>query len=67
VSKKKDERRVEVVSNHNDPHLVKVAEFRVSVSEILDLSCGSSNQTVIALAQGTLSVLPFAVKDAEGG
>jgi hypothetical protein len=67
ASKKKNERRVEVVSNRDHPHLVEVAELRVSVSEILDLSFGSSNQTVIALAQCALSVLPFAVEDAEGG
>jgi hypothetical protein len=66
ASKKKNERRVEVVSNHNNPHLVEVAEFRVSVSEILNLSFGSSNQTVVTLAQGALFVLPFAVEDAEG-
>jgi hypothetical protein len=67
ASKKKDERSVEVVSNHNHPHLMYVAELRVSVSEILDLGCGSSDKTVIALAHVALSVLPFAVKDTEGG
>ena len=41
------------------------AELGVSVSEILDLSNGSPNQTVIALAQVALFVLPFAVEDAK--
>jgi hypothetical protein len=64
---RKDERRVEVVSNHNHPHLVDVAELRVSVSEILNLSSGSIGQTVIALAHVALSVLPLAVKDTKSG
>jgi microcystin degradation protein MlrC len=67
ASKEKDERRVEVVSNHDHPHLVDVAELGVSVTEILDLSCGSIGQTVIALAHVALSVLPLAVEDTEGG
>jgi hypothetical protein len=44
-----------------------IAELRVSVSKILDLSCSSSDQTVIALAEVALPVLPLAVDDAEDG
>ncbi len=42
-----------------------VAELRVSVSEILNLSSSFTNQTVVSLALITLLVFPFAVADTE--
>jgi hypothetical protein len=55
------------VSNREHAHLVHVAELRVSVSEVLDLSSGFANQTVVSLAQVALLVLPLAIKDSESG
>jgi len=46
-------------------HLVHVAEFRVSVSEVPDLSFRFAGKTVVSLAQVTLPVLPFRVDNAE--
>ena len=39
----------------------------MSVSEVLDLSSGFANQTVVSLAQVALLVLPLAIKDSESG
>jgi hypothetical protein len=46
---------------------VHVTELRVSISEVLDLSSGFTNQTVVSLAQVALLVLPLAIKDTESG
>jgi hypothetical protein len=43
--------------------LVNVAEFRVPVSEILDLSGADTIETMIAFSQIALPVFPLAVSD----
>jgi len=67
IEQTKNERSVEVVSNRKHTRLVHVAELRVSVSEILDLSSGLADQAVVSPAHITLLVLPLAVADTKYG